>query len=191
MALSEIEFELPAQQFQLMDYPNLKQGQTLVLQLDCGVLLPEPSAEGWYAVQPEPVAAQFVQIAPATYAFAGRIEEAELAKGEGMETAVLMVGCGDIPLRVTCAPRDDGRLPYGTWETRYLIGCGRIVGLVEEDFSTGIGQNIGVTIWKFRRIVLKPGDPLFGRWYETEELPPTPYSHDRILITARVHRDAL
>ena len=191
MALTEIEFELPALQFQLMDYPRLEQGQALVLQLDSGVLLPEPSAEGWYAVQPEQIAAQFVRIAPATYAFAGRIREAEMAKGEDMETAALMIDCGDIPLRVTCAPRDDGRLPYGTWETRYLTGCSRIVGLVEEDFSIGIGQSIGVTIWKFRRLVLTPGDPLFGQWYETQELPPTPYRHDRILVTAHVHRNVL
>jgi hypothetical protein len=62
---------------------------------------------------------------------------------------------------------------------------------VEEDFAAGIGQSTGVTIWGFRRLVLAPGDPLFGRWHETHELPPTPYEYDRVLVTARVHRDVL
>ena len=191
MALHEIEFDLPALQFKLMGYPSLKQGQSLALQLDGGVLLPDVAADGWYTVQQETLAPQYFRVAPATYAFSGRIDEAEFIKEDGIETASLMVQCGEIPLRVTCAPQSSGRLPYGTWETRYLTGYSRIVGLVEEDFAVGIGHTIGVTIWSFRRLVLGPGDPYFGQWYETDELPPTPYSHDRILITAHVHRDVL
>ena len=40
MASTEIEFELSAQQFALMGYPQLSQGQTLTVQLETGVLDP-------------------------------------------------------------------------------------------------------------------------------------------------------
>ncbi len=188
MALTEIEFELPAAQFELMGYPNLKQGQSLSIQLDTGVVVPDLAADAWFAVQHEPLLHRFVAVGNASYAFSGQIREAELARGEDVEVGSLLVECGDVPLRVTCAPGADGRLPYGTWETRYLTGYSRIVGMVEEDFSVGIGKQVGVTIWSFRRLVLTPGDPQFGQWHESYELPATPYRYDRILIAGRLHR---
>src|SRR5690554_1297922 len=108
MALAEIEFELTAQQFALMDYPRLAQGQSLDLQLETGVLLPEPGAEAWFTVQKEPLAQRFVQVMRAQYAFTGPIREAEIADEEEVQTAHLLVQCGDIPLRVTCGPHEDG-----------------------------------------------------------------------------------
>ena len=191
MALTEVEFELPAGQFELMGYPHLRQGQSLVLQLETGVLLPDPAAETWYAVAKEPMPERFVRVGRAQYAFAGQIEETEIIQHDGAETATLIVRCGEMPLRVFCAPQEDGRLPYGTWETRYLAGYGRVYGMVEEDLSTGPGRQIGATIWSFRRLVLSPGDPLFGEWHESAELLPVPYTHDRICVAARVHRQAI
>ncbi len=143
MALTEVEFELSAGQFDLMGYPHLRQGQPLVLQLETGVLLPDPAAEAWYAVAKEPMPERFVRVGRAQYAFAGQIEAAETMQHDDVETATLIVRCGEIPLRVYCAPQEDGRLPYGTWETRYLAGYSRIYGLAEEDLSMGPGSQIG------------------------------------------------
>ena len=117
-----------------------------------------------------------------------RLKQADIVKEEGFETASLIVRCGEVPLRVMCAPQEDGTLPYGTWETRFISGTGRIYGIVEEDFAVGVGERIGVTIWGFQRLVLAPDDPAFGQWYESVELPPTPYLYDRVLVTARIHR---
>ena len=69
MPLTEIEFELPALQYQRMGYPGLKQGEPLTVILDGGVLLPDPGADSWFAVQKEPPAPRFKQVGPAFYAF--------------------------------------------------------------------------------------------------------------------------
>lgn len=188
MTQSEIEFELSAQQFERMGYPSLKQGESLTLTLDAGVLLPEPAADGWFAVQKERLPALFKQVGAAQYVFAGQIKEAEIFREEGEETAVVSVDCSGIPVRVTCAPHEDGRLPEGTWETRYLTGYGRIQGIVEDDFTTAIGQSLNVIIWGFKRLVLTPGDPVLGEWHEMDVLPSAPYLYDRVLIKARPHR---
>lgn len=188
MALTEIEFELPAHQYEGMGYPGLKQGEALTVILDGGVLLPDSTADSWFTVQKEPLPAQFKQVGTAIYAFSGQIQEADIMKEAGQESATLLVLCGDVPLRVTCAPQPDGHLPYGTWETRYLTGYARLQGIVEENFITSIGKPVGVTLWNFRRLVLRPGDAVFGEWYETDHLAPTPYAYDRIVITAYLHR---
>jgi hypothetical protein len=188
LALTEIEFDLPAEQFRLMGYPHLQQGQPLSLQLETVMLLPEPGGEGWFTVQKEPMASQFVEVGRAQYAFAGQITQAEIDKEEGIESATLLVKCGAIPLRVVCGPQEDGTLPFGTWETRYLAGCGRVLGIVEESFATGVGEQVGVTIWQVRRLSLTPGDPNFGQWHEAPELLPSPYSVDRVVVTAHLHR---
>lgn len=188
MPLPEIEFELSPQQFAQMGYPHLRQGQPLDLQLETSELLPMPGADSWYHVRPEPLAPQLVPVGRALYAFAGQIAQAELVKEEDLETAALLVPCGLAPLRLMCAPRADGTLPYGTWETRYVVGTGRLYGLVEEDFAVAVGERIGVTIWGFHRLVLTPDDPAFGQWHESAELLPTPYTYDRIVVNARVHR---
>jgi hypothetical protein len=191
MSLAEIEFELAAGQYEAMGYPGLRQGESLAVTLDAGVLLPDPSAESWFAVRPEPLAPQLVRIGPATYAFAGQIVEADLFKSDGDETGVVLVQCGEVAVRATCAPQEDGMLPWGTWETRYLAGVGRLQGIVEDDFQSSIAHPSGLTIWQFRRLVLSPGDPLFGQWHESVELLPSPYRYDRIVVTARVHRNRL
>jgi hypothetical protein len=188
MALPEIEFELSANQYAQIGFPGLKQGEPVTVVLDAGVLLPDVAAESWFTVQPEPLPAQFVRIGPATYAFAGQITAAEIVTEADEQTAVLSVDCGVVQLRVTCAPLPDGRLPYGTWETRYLSGVGRVQGLLEDEFKTAIGHATGVTIWGFRRLVLQPGDPLFGQWHESTELLPLPLHYDRVVVVARVHR---
>lgn len=184
----ELEFELPAFQYELMGYTGLKQGEPVTVTLESDVLVADPAASGWFAVQKEPWPVRFTLVAPATYAFAGQIRAAELEKSDGAETAVLLVQCGEIPLRVICAPDEEGRLPFGTWETRYLTGLSRVHGLIEDDFQTAIGQSIDVTIWQFRRLVLTPGDAVFGQWYETDALPPTPYHYDRMIVQSRLHR---
>lgn len=187
----ELEFELPAVQYQLMGYPGLRQGEPLTVTLESDILLPDPAATGWFAVQKDPWPLCFTLVAPATYAFTGQIQAAELEDEDGAETAVLLVNCGAIALRVICAPRESGRLPFGTWETRFLTGVSRLHGLVEDDFQTAIGQSIDLTIWQFRRLVLTPGDAVFGRWHETDQLPPTPYHYDRIIVQGRLHRARL
>jgi hypothetical protein len=188
MPLTEIEFELSPQQFALMGYPFLRQGQPLDVQLQTSELLPEPGADAWFAVRQEPVLPQLIQVGRGLYAFAGQIKQAEIIKDEGLETAALIVQCGEAPVRLMCAPQPDGTLPYGTWETRYVTGTGRLYGLAEEDFAVGVGERIGVTIWGFLRLLLTPGDPAFGQWHESSELPPTPYQYDRVLVIARIHR---
>ncbi len=188
MALTEIEFELTPQQFELMGYPRLQQGQSLDVQLETSLLLPEAGGEAWFAVRPEALAARLVQVGRATYAFAGQISEADIQKQDELESAALLVQCEGVPLRVLCSPHSDGKLPYGTWETRYLVGTSRIYGAVEEDFSIGVGARVGVTLWSFRRLILGPGDSAFGQWYESAELLPTPYAYDRVVVTAHIHR---
>ncbi|MBE2236519.1 MAG: hypothetical protein IAE81_01935 [Caldilineaceae bacterium] len=191
MALPEIEFELSTYQYEQMGYPGIKQGEPLSVVLDAGVLLPDVAAESWFTVRPEALPAQFVRTGPATYAFAGQIAEAELVIEDDEQTAVLLVDCGVVKLRVTCAPQGDNRLPYGTWETRYLTGVGRVQGLVEDEFKTAIGHATSVTVWGFRRLSLMPGDPLFGQWHDSADLLPLPLHYDRIIVVARVHRDRI
>ena len=122
MALPEIEFELSSHQYEQMGYPGLRQGQSLWPVLDAGILLPDLAADDWFAVQKEPLPPRLVRIGPALYAFTGQIGKADLHKDDDEETGVLLVDTGVAPLRVTCAPETDGRLPFGTWETRYLSG---------------------------------------------------------------------
>jgi hypothetical protein len=188
MALIEIEFELSPQQFGLMGYPHMLQGQPLDVQLQTNELLPVPGTDAWYFVRPEPLSPQLIALGDGLYAFAGKIEQADIVQEEGLETAALVVQCGAAPLRVMCAPQADGTLPYGTWETRYVAGIGRLYGVVEEDFALGVGERIGVTIWSFRRLILIPGDSAFGQWHESSDLPPSPYRYDRVLVKARIHR---
>jgi hypothetical protein len=188
MALTEIQFDLSPQQFAMMEYPHLRQGQSLDVQLQTGELLPEPGSEGWYAVRPEPLSPQLHVVGRSLCAFAGQIALADIVKDEDFETAALVVQCGVAPIRVMCAPQEDGTLPYGTWETRYVSGIGRLYGLAEEDFSVGVGERIGVTIWTFHRLILTPGDAAFGQWHESTELLPTPYEYDRLVVTAHIHR---
>lgn len=189
MALTEIEFELSARQFAAMEYPRLQQGHSLTVQLETGVWLPEVGAEGWYHVQAEALPAQLARVEAATYALSGRITQADVQRDEdGMESAALLVDCGDAPIRIMVAPGSDGRLPYGTWETRYLAGVGRLYGVLEEDFSAGVGEPIGVTVWGFQRLLLTPGDAAFGQWHASTELLPAPFTYDRVVVTARIHR---
>lgn len=187
----ELEFELPAFQYELMGYAGLTQGEPLTVTLESDSLLPDPAASGWFMVQQEALPARFERISPATYAFSGQILAAEIEMAGDVETAVLLVQCGEIPLRVSCVPDESGRLPFGTWETRYLAGVSRVHGLVEDEFSTAIGQSINVTIWHFQRLVLTPGDAVFGQWHESDRLMPTPYHYDRIVIGCRLHRNRL
>lgn len=187
MSLTEIEFELPAEQYMLMDRPGLQQGASLTLTLDGGVLLPDSAAEHWFWVQQEPLTPAFVRVGSATYAFAGRIDTAEIEYGRE-QIAHLSIDCGILSLRVTCAPGDEGLLPEGTWETRYICGLALVQGIVDESFETGVGESVTLTIWQFERLVLEPGDPNFGRRFESDSLPPAPYRHDRIFVNARLHR---
>jgi len=189
--LMDIEFELPAVQHELMGHVGFNQGEPVTVTLESDVLVADPAASGWFAVQKEALPMRFVLVGPATYAFTGQIMAAELEKSDGGETAVLLVQCGDIPVRVICGPNDDGRLPFGTWETRYLTGVSRLHGIIEDDFQTAIGKSLDVTIWQLRRLVLAPGDPVFGQWYETDALPPTPYHYDRVIVQCRLHRSRL
>lgn len=192
MALTEIEFELSAYQQELAGFPSIVQGQPLTVILDGGILLPDIGAANWYSVTPDALPQRFVRTGPATYAFCGKIVEAELEKdGEGLEaieSAVLLVECGGVPIRVTCAAQSNGMLPFGTWETRTISGHAPITGMLEDDFASGIGETIGVSAWGVRRLVLTPGDLHFGEWRESESLLPSPIGYDRVLITARIHR---
>lgn len=187
MSLPEIEFELSAEQYGLLGYGGLQQGQSLTLTLDGGILLPDPAASFWFAVQPDPLPKVFRAIGPAIYAFSGQIDEADIEYGRE-QLAYLSVDCGDLFLRVTCAPGDDGQLPYGTWETRHIAGVAAVQGLLEENFEIGVGRNQDVTLWHFRRLILRPGDANFGGWHESVELPPAPFQYDRVYVTARLHR---
>ena len=188
MALTEIEFEFPAEQFAGLGYPQLRQGEPMDVILDGGVLLPDPAAQAWYAVQPEELPAKLICVGRGLYAFSGQISEADITKDDGMETAVVSVDCGEVSLRVTCGPDEEGRLPYGLWETRYLGGLCRLQGLVDDDFAAPVGTTVGVTLWSVKRLILTPGDPNFGMWHESNELLPTPYIYDKILLNARIHR---
>ena len=191
MALTEIEFELSAQQIEVAGFPALQQGQPLTVTLDGGVLLPDAAAFACYAVRPEPIEARFARVGPGLYVFAGQIAAADIVKAEGEQTATLVVECGSVPLRVTCAAGPDGLLPFGTWETRFMTGICPVQGILEDDFSAPVGEPVGVTIWHFRRLILRPGDAAFGQWHETDRLLPQPLVHDRIYVTARLHRRAV
>lgn len=191
MSLDEIEFELSAEQYAAMGYPGLRQGQPLTLLLDGGLLLPEAGALTWYTVQKEPLTPRCVRTGPAQYAICGQIRAAELEKIDGVQRGVLLVDCGIAPVRVTCLAQADGTLPWGTWETRSLTGHLLLEGLVEDAFAAGIGEVVGVTIWHFSRLMLTPGDPNFGSFYEADALPPQPFVYDRIFVTARLHRATL
>jgi hypothetical protein len=191
MALPEIIFELPASQYAIMEYPGLRQGQPLDVILDAGVLLPDIGSTSWYYVQPQPLTAHLHNVSRGLAAFAGQIKAAEILKEDDQTLAVLSVDCGVTSIRVTCAPQQDGLLPFGVWETRYLAGCAPLQGIVEEEFVTQIGQCVGVTIWQFHRLVLTPGDPLFGKWFASDALPPAPYQYDRVFITTRLHQRAI
>ena len=189
MPLDEIEFELSAAQYAAMEYPALRQGQPLALLLDGGLLLPDAGALTWYTVQKEPLLPRFVRTGAAQYAFCGQIRSAVLDKADGVQRGVLLVDCGIAPVRVTCMAQDDGTLPWGTWETRYISGHLLLEGLLEDSFAAGIGEMVGVTVWHFNRLVLTPGDAHFGVYYETDSLPPQPFVYDRLFVTARLHRD--
>jgi len=190
MTLPEIEFEFSAAQYELMGFPGLQQGESLSLALDGGILLPDSGAERWYTVQAEPLEKRFVRIGPATYAFAGQIVEAEIEYGHD-QLAWLSVDCGPVHLRVTCAPEDDGQLPYGTWETRFISGLAYVQGIVEDSYENPVGRNTNVIVWHFRRLPLTPGDSIFGEWHESDELPPHPLGVDRVFVTARVHKEGV
>ena len=58
-------------------------------------------------------------------------------------------------------------LPWGTWETRYLIGVGHLQGIVEEDYRSAVGRPRVSRSGAFAAWCLRPGDPLFGQWHET------------------------
>ena len=194
--MSEIVFELSALQYELMGFPGLQQGQSVDLVLDGGLLFPEADAANWYDVRSEPLSPSLIQVLRGRYAFAGQIKEAEINRvtgsaGSEENEAILLVDCGVVPIRVTCAAREDGLLPWGTWETRFLAGYAGLQGIVEEDFSTSIGQTVSLTIWSIHRLVLTPGDPLFGQWYEGDTLVAAPLGFDRVWITARLHRHSL
>jgi len=190
MTLPEIEFELSAAQYKLMGFPGLQQGESLSLVLDGGILLPDSGAEHWYAVQAEPLEKRFVRIGPATYAFAGQIVEADIEYGRE-QLAYLSIDCGAAHLRVTCAPGGDGQMPYGTWETRHICGLAYVQGIVEDSYENPVGRNLNVIIWHFQRLVLAPGDAVFGEWHETSELPPHPLGVDRVFVTARIHKEGV
>ena len=188
--LPQIEFELSAEQFARMGFPRLQQGLPLTAVLDGGVLLPEPGPDPWYAVQKGPLAPRFTQIGPALYAFAGQIVEADIEYGSA-QMAVVVVNCGIVTLRVACAPNDDGVLPEGTWETRYAAGFAPVQAIVEESFSSSVGRTVDLSMWGFRRLLLSPNDSAFGTWHPSSEIPPAPFTSDRLLIQARVHRQGI
>ena len=181
--LPQIEFELSAEQFALMGFPKLQQGLPLTAVLDGGVLLPQPGPDPWYAVQQEPLTPRFTQIGPALYAFAGQIVEADIQYGSN-QMAVIVVDCGIVTLRVACAPNDDGVLPEGTWETRYAAGFAPVQAIVEESFSSPVGRTVDLSMWGFRRLLLSPNDSAFGTWHPSSEIPPAPFTSDRLLIQA-------
>lgn len=189
--LTEIEFDLPALQFELMGYPPIKQGHSLTVTLDAGVLSPDLAEPFWFVVQKEPLLHRFEHVGRAVYAFSGQIVEADIVKEDGVETATVLIKAGDVTFRATCAPDVDGRLPYGTWETRTITGLARFQGIVEDDFASPIGAPVSVMVWRFRRLVLTPGDPLFGAWHESDDLLPVPYRYDRVLVVGKIHSGRL
>ena len=170
-----------------MGFPRLQQGLPLSAVLDGGVLLPEPGPEPWYAVQKEPLPSRLRQIGPALYAFSGQIVEADIEYGPA-QMAVVVVDCGIVALRAACAPNSEGVLPEGTWETRYMAGFAPLQAIVEESFTSPVGRTVNVSMWEFRRLLLSPADSAFGTWHTSSEIPPTPFTCDRLLIQARVHR---
>ena len=188
--LPQIEFELSAEQFALMGFPRLQQGLPLSAVLDGGVLLPGPGPDPCYCVQKEPLAPRFKQFGPALYAFSGQIVEADIEFGSA-QMAAIVVDCGIVPLRVACAPHEDGVLPEGTWETRYASGFAPVQAIVEESFSSVVGRPVDCTLWGFRRLLLSPGEEAYGSWHESSEVPPVPMACDRLLVQARVHRQGL
>lgn len=188
-SLRELEFELSAEQHALLGAVRLQQGHPLEVTLETSVLLPEVDAESWFTVQADVVPSKLVRVAPGTYAFSGQIEEAELVTEDGHEMGFLLVMCEDVPLRIIVGPNADGRLPWGTWETRYLTGLSRIYGILEDRFATSIGRTIGATVWSLSRLNLTPGDVLFGEWYESAALPSSPYTHDKVFVTTRLHKE--
>jgi len=190
MTLPEIEFELSAFQYELMNFSGLQQGESLSLTLDGGILLPDSGAERWYSVRAEALEKRFLHVGPATYAFAGPIVEAEIEYGRE-QLAYLSIDCGPVHLRITAAPGEDGQLPYGTWETRFISGLASVQGIVEESYENPVGRNTNVILWRFRRLILTPGDAVFGAWHESDELPPHPLGVDRVFVTARVHREGV
>ncbi len=190
MTLPQIEFELSAEQFALMGFPRLQQGLPLSPVLDGGVLLPGPGPDPWYTVQKEALIPRFARIGPAFYAFAGQIVEADIEYGR-TQMAVLVVDCGIVTLRVACAPNSDGILPEGTWETRFTAGFAPVQAIVEESFAAPVGRVVDISLWGFRRLLLSPGDAAFGSWHESSEIPPAPFTYDRLLIQARVHRQGI
>jgi len=92
---------------------------------------------------------------------------------------------------VACAPNDDGVLPEGTWETRYAAGFAPVQAIVEESFSSPVGRTVDLSMWGFRRLLLSPSDSAFGTWHPSSEIPPAPFTSDRLLIQARVHRQGI
>ena len=73
------------------------------------------------------------------------------------------------------------------WPRRWCKSSGLLAVLqrLEQPLrNQPVGERIGVTIWGFQRLVLAPDDAAFGEWYESVELPPTPYLYDRVLVTA-------
>ncbi len=188
MPLPEIEFELPSSQLDRMGHPPLHQGQPLSLVLDGGVLLPDPEAEFWYTVFEARRPGRLVRLGVGLYAFRGIVVEAALEYGPEQH-GILAVDCGPVVIRVTCAPQADGTLPHGTWETRSMAGLVHLRGLLEDSYPGGIGPVTGVTVSRFRRLVLEPTDPHFGEWHEEVALPALPVAAGhRIYAVARVHR---
>ena len=112
--MSEIVFELSASQYELMGYPVLRQGHSLDLILDAGLLFPEVDAPNWYKVRPEPLTPCLSHVARGRYAFAGQIQEDELEKVDGGEEAILLGDCGDVSGSVGCSAQADGALPLRT-----------------------------------------------------------------------------
>lgn len=188
MSLREIEFELTPVQYERMRYPGLRQGQPVSMILDGGVVLPDRSVHTWFTVQQEPITPRMMRTGPAQYAVSGPIIQADIARLDDRQVATLIVDCDGTPVRVTCEPGDDGLLPFGTWETRFFTGFVLLEGIAEDDFAVPLGEPVGLTIWHFSRLALHPGDPHFGEWLVTDSLPPLPFSHDRIIVTARQHR---
>lgn len=188
---NEVEFELSATQHEKLGPVTLSQGQPIELTLETSVLLPDPSSESWFTVQPDPITPRFERVSPGTYAFSGKIQDAEIENEDGDQIAFLLVACSNVQFRVICGPGADGRLPWGTWESRYLTGVSRLHGLIEDDYATSIGHTFGATIWQVSRLILTPGDLLFGQWHHGSELTAAPYSYDKIFITSRLHKGTI